>query len=342
MQDITKFIQMINGIQGSIIAVVYTFEGEHALGFKHYDVWRSEVISDWIKAIEELRCKPYIIDVRTFILKAMMETLPHIDFIINLNAGNTNLDNLGLVPAVCSFIDIPCIPCGSSVCSVGEDKNFANMIAKNSLIKVPEPHPYNVEGGIIRPRCYGSSVGIRRTSADAILRKNELSQRFINGTDVTIPILFNPLSMKLEVLPAIAYIHTKDNNWYLGENEKLLHNYNKIAIRIPNDVSSAVLELVSNFDINTFCRVDTRVESFNNPREDTISLDNIYFIEINPTPTIHNNINFANAIYQIDNADTHYDSINIYKTQVKNWSPTGYVLACAICAIKAMRYQSLD
>ena len=90
MENKKKFIQNLNSIQGSIIAVVYTFEGENAPGFKHYDVWRSNVIADWINAINEIGCKPYIIDVRTFISKAMMDTLPHLDFIINLNAGNIN------------------------------------------------------------------------------------------------------------------------------------------------------------------------------------------------------------------------------------------------------------
>ena len=119
MENKKKFIQNLNSIQGSIIAVVYTFEGENAPGFKHYDVWRSNVIADWINAINEIGCKPYIIDVRTFISKAMMDTLPHLDFIINLNAGNINLDNLGLIPSVCSFLNIPCIPCSSGVQWVG-------------------------------------------------------------------------------------------------------------------------------------------------------------------------------------------------------------------------------
>ena len=113
MENKKKIIQNLNSIQGSIIAVVYTFEGENAPGFKHYDVWRSNVIADWINAINEIGCKPYIIDVRTFISKAMMDTLPHLDFIINLNAGNINLDNLGLIPSVCSFLNKPCIPCSS-------------------------------------------------------------------------------------------------------------------------------------------------------------------------------------------------------------------------------------
>lgn len=342
MDKESKFIQNLNGFQGNIIAVVYTFEGENAPGFRHYDIWRSNVIADWINAINEIGCKPYIIDVRTFISKAMMNTLPHVDFVINLNAGNINLDNLGLVPSVCSFLDIPCIPCSSGVCSVGEDKFFANTIAKSSLIKVPESYPDNVEGGIIRNRSYGSSIGIRKTTSNTICKDNEMSQKFIIGTDVTIPILFNPLTENIELLPAIAYKHHGGKDWYLGEKEKLLHNYDKVSVRIPIEVSVEILNLAKSFDINTFCRIDTRVENFNNPATDTISLDNLYFIEINPTPTIHNTINFAKAINELVESDSHYEAFNVYKNHIKNYTVTGYILISAMCAIKAKHSRLQD
>lgn len=46
MGNINNFINNIDSIKGSIIAIVYTFEGETAKGFTHYDVWRSAVICD--------------------------------------------------------------------------------------------------------------------------------------------------------------------------------------------------------------------------------------------------------------------------------------------------------
>lgn len=342
MENKKKIIQNLNSIQGSIIAVVYTFEGENAPGFKHYDVWRSNVIADWINAINEIGCKPYIIDVRTFISKAMMDTLPHLDFIINLNAGNINLDNLGLIPSVCSFLNIPCIPCSSGVCSVGEDKFFANTIAKNSLIKVPKSYPDNIEGGIIRHRNYGSSIGIRKTASETTCKENEISQEFIVGTDITIPILFNPLNSKLELLPAIAYMHHKGEDWYLGEKEKISHDYDKVSVRLPIEVSKEILNLAKSFDISTFCRIDTRVKNFKDFEIDTITLDNLYFIEINPTPTIHNTINFANAINELNKSDSHYGAFNLYKKHVKDYTVTGYILTSAIFAIKAKHSQWQD
>lgn len=252
------------------------------------------------------------------------------------------MDNLGLIPSVCSFLNIPCIPCSSGVCSVGEDKFFANTIAKNSLIKVPKSYPDNIEGGIIRHRNYGSSIGIPKTASETTCKENEISQEFIVGTDITIPILFNPLNLKLELLPAIAYMHHKGEDWYLGEKEKISHDYDKVSVRLPIEVSKEILNLAKSFDISTFCRIDTRVKNFKDFEIDTITLDNLYFIEINPTPTIHNTINFANAINELNKSDSHYEAFNLYKKHVKDYTVTGYILTSAIFAIKAKHSQWQD
>ena len=342
MENINNFINNIDSIKGSIIAIVYTFEGENAKGFTHYDVWRSDVICDWVRAVEEIGCKPYLLDVRTFIQKAMYDTLPHIDYVVNLNAGNMNLDNLGLIPSVCSFIDIPCIPCTSRVCSVGEDKVFSNMIAQTSNIKVPAEHPENIEGGIIRHRSYGSSIGIRKTSIDTKCSTTEISQKFISGIDVTIPILYNPCTCDLETLPPIAYItQNTDGSWFLNSEEKQKHtNYKKTRIHISDEAAVAFINLAKKFDITTYCRFDTRVENFDFKNPSTVvSLENINFIEINPTPTIHNTINFATSISSLMIKDVHYNSFMHYNKHLSNPSITGYILMCSIQALKAMRSQ---
>ena len=49
-------------------------------------------------AVEELHCMPLIMDIRTFVQKAMNNTLPYIDYVINLNNGTINISVLGVVP----------------------------------------------------------------------------------------------------------------------------------------------------------------------------------------------------------------------------------------------------
>ena len=203
-------------------------------------------------------------------------------------------------------------------------------------------YPDNVDGGIIRHRSYGSSVGIRKTNANTHCNVDEISQKFIIGTDVTVPILFNPISMNLETLPAIAYIHNNGKDWFLGSNEKLAHDYEKISVIIPKEISNALVNLAKKFDISTFCRIDIRIESFDYKKSESISLDDIYFMEINPTPTIHNNINFANSIKCLSQADSHYRSYQLYKKHIIKYSITGYILMCALYAIITKHFQSLD
>ena len=65
-------------------------------------------------------------------------------------------------------------------------------------------------------------------------------------------------------------------------------------------------------------------------------------LEINPTPTIHNTINFANAINELNKSDSHYGAFNLYKKHVKDYTVTGYILTSAIFAIKAKHSQWQD
>ena len=44
----------IQKIKGKTIAVVYTFEGDTSGGLEHFFVWKSNIISNWLNAIEEL------------------------------------------------------------------------------------------------------------------------------------------------------------------------------------------------------------------------------------------------------------------------------------------------
>ena len=112
MSNVTKNI--FESITGKTIAIVYIFEGEDAPGFEHYHIWRGDVISEWLKATQDLRGLPFILDVRTFVEKAMNNTLPKIDYVINLNCGSCELSPMGIVPSVCGFLKIPCIPCDTA------------------------------------------------------------------------------------------------------------------------------------------------------------------------------------------------------------------------------------
>ncbi len=63
--------KLLRKIRSKSIAIVYAYKNERAEGFDHYDYWAMNVVTDWAKAIEEISCIPYIIDVRTFGYKAL-------------------------------------------------------------------------------------------------------------------------------------------------------------------------------------------------------------------------------------------------------------------------------
>ena len=129
MNNNTYYKNQLEELKGKTIAIVYIFEGEDAPGFNHYWVWKSDIISGWLNAVQELECVPFILDVRTFVQKAMNHTLPHIDFVVNLNCGSYDLSSMSLVPSTCSFLSIPCIPCNAAAIILSENKKVSNLLA---------------------------------------------------------------------------------------------------------------------------------------------------------------------------------------------------------------------
>ncbi len=330
---------LLQKIKSKSIAIVYTYKNEMAQGFEHYDYWGMNVVSDWAKAIEELSCIPYIVDVRTFGYKALNNTLPPIDFVINLNAGNSCISTLGLVPSICSFLGIPCIPNNTLQIVTGEHKEFSNLIVKSLGIKVPKKIDKNNNTGIFRPMNLGSSIGVKRGIEIESGRKG-LYQEFIQGFDMTTPILFNPLTKELETLPPIAYIpQNNDINWFLGEREKESHNgYIKQSASLSHDSQELFIKIAKTYEVKTLCRIDTRIRCDNSYEmykliENTIPIEKIFFLEINMMPTITERINFCNSIENLSPNINIFESLTYYKKNIPNHSITGFILFCSIAAL---------
>lgn len=279
-------------ITGKTIAIVYVFEGENAPGFAHYHIWKSDVISEWLKAIQDLKGLPFILDVRTFVEKAMTNTLPHIDYVINLNCGSCELSPMGLVPSVCGFLSIPCIPCDTVAIVTGENKNIANLIAKATEINVPEYLLFDDENGIYRPLNYGSSVGVRK--GKRYTNAKGTYQKFIHGYDITTPMVYNPYKNCMDTLPTVIFIPEKGGTeWFYGEKENISNTgyTRKIIKNIPSNTKEKYIKLVEAFSIKTFCRIDARFQCTEPLSESAfenleLNLQNIFFTEINPMPSI--------------------------------------------------------
>ena len=292
-----QFNEFINTVKGKTIAIVYIFENEIASGYAHYDVWKSDVLTSWLNAVQELECVPYIMDVRTFVYKAMNNSLPVIDFVVNLNNGNIDLSTLALIPSVCAFLSIPCIPCNAVSIITGESKILSNLIAYAKSLNIPKELDNTVTDGIFRPDNMGSSKGVQRTP-NKEKQQRGVYQEFIPGFDMTTPLLYNPVSKKMEALPAVMYYPSDKNvNWFLGEEEKEKHmGYQKTLVEIDQEAKDKYLDMAKAIQVNTYCRIDARVrcdnqEDMNHIIKRPIPFERINFLEINPMPTIKETVN---------------------------------------------------
>lgn len=348
MEDNFSYVNSLNELRGKTIGIVYFFEKENASGSKHYWIWKSDIISGWLNAIQELECVPYIMDVRTFIQKVSYNTLPHIDFIINLNCGNYELSTMALVPSMCSFLSIPCIPCDALAIVMSENKHISNILATASKITVPAYLQKTEKYGIFRPLNLGSSIGIQIGTNNG---GNGLYQKFISGYDVTIPIVYNPLIDDLDLLPPLIYFpNSQDPNWIYSFEEKYSDDEGFVKYPILNVEPEAKLNLLKfakMFPITTFGRIDGRLECKSGTLskdvlEEPLSLDNFYFVEINSMPTIELNDSFDMSFKVALNCTEYniHQSVNQYCKTIKHASMIGYILSSSIIALTKAKFQN--
>lgn len=335
-------------LRGKTIAIVYIFEGEDAPGFEHYWIWKSDIISGWLNAVQEIDCIPFILDVRTFIQKAINHTLPHIDFVLNLNCGSCELSSMSLVPSMCSFLSIPCIPCDACAIVMSENKRISNLIATAMKIPVPPTIEVSCDNGIYRPLNLGNSKGIIIGHCNDIDKKKGTYQEFIPGYDVTIPIVYNPEINDIDLLPALVYLpKSKNPHWIYDESEKETDdNFDLFPyVEIEEQCKKRLISFAKEFPIQTFGRIDARIKCTEMPlthkiTEHPLCLDNLYFIEINSMPTIEPDDSFEIAFKIVHNQKSHslHHAVNTYINTVKRPSINGFLLSASMLAFLKAKY----
>lgn len=332
MLSLEKFKENFQFICGKTIAMVYIFEGDNSLGFSHFFIWKSNILTHWMNAIQDLHCLPLILDVRTFVDKAMNKTLPHIDFVLNMNSGTNNLSSMALVPATCSSIGVPCIPCNAVSIVTGENKLLSNLIAQSSGLNVPTQLKPDDEDGIFRPINLGNSLGVIRGFNNNY--DQGIYQKFIHGYDITTPIVYNPIVHRMDLLPTVMYLpDCKNTNWFNGENEKITRKGYKFRIvEIDEKTKEQYLKLTNILSIQTFCRIDARVECedaeyYHNLENNMVKFKNVNFVEINVMPTIRENNNFEYSFNCINSCSSFYPCVKYQKEIVGKVNLHSFLLA---------------
>ena len=333
-------------LRGKTIAIVYIFEKEDADGFGHFLIWRDKILMGWLNAVYELECLPYIVDVRTFMQKASNYSLPHIDYVINLNSGCNELSTMGLVPAICSFLNIPCIPCDATAILVTENKKISNYVAIGTALQTPKFLDAENNYGIFRPINLGNSIGIEKKHFTDFSIEG-IYQEFIPGYDVTIPVAFNYLSQELDILPPTIYFpHTQDPNWIFDEETK---KEDKGLIRlqfleIEESTKQIILDFFRIFGIKTYGRIDVRLKENHLLSNDVVSkpfsFKDCFFLEINSMPTIELCDGFDLAFKAALSYEKHsfHNCVKEYVASIKNPTINGFLLACSMLANTTSKY----
>lgn len=320
-------------IKGKTIAVVYIFEGDTDSGFSHFFVWKGKILTEWINAIEELHCLPLIIDVRAFVEKAINKTLPHIDYVLNMNSGTDDLSVMALVPSMCCSIGVPCIPCNAVTIVTGENKHLSNLIAKGIGMQVPKELAPGNENGIFRPISLGNSLGVKRGSFSE--NTNGIYQEFILGYDITTPVVYNPLTQKMELLPTVMYLPDNERmDWFNGEDEKRTRTgYKFKLVELNQSIEKKYIELTQVLGIQTFCRIDARVKCADKTYHgniDVVSHSDVYFVEVNVMPTIREKNNFCYSFESIDKRSSLYPYIRSLEAEFNSVSINKFLLTISM------------
>lgn len=330
---IESFKKDFINIKGKTIAVVYIFEGDTDSGFSHFFVWKGKILTEWINAIEELHCLPLIIDVRTFVEKAINKTLPHIDYVLNMNSGTDDLSVMALVPSMCCSIGVPCIPCNAVTIVTGENKHLSNLIAKGIGMQVPKELAPSDENGIFRPISLGNSLGVKRGFFSE--NTNGIYQEFILGYDITTPVVYNPLTKKMELLPTVMYLPDNERmDWFNGEDEKRARaGYKFKLVELDQTIEKKYIELTQVLGIQTFCRIDARVKCTDkvyHGNTDIVSHYDIYFVEVNVMPTIREKNNFCYSFESIDKGSSLYPYIRSLEEEFNSVSINKFLLTISM------------
>lgn len=327
-----KLISSFSKVKGKTIALVYTFQGDTSDGFEHFFIWKSPILSKWMLAVEELHCLPLILDVRTFIDKAINRTLPHVDFVLNLNTGILDLSVMALIPSMCSALNIPCIPCNAISIVTGENKLLSNLITESIGIHVPKAVSAEDEkNGIFRPINLGNSLGVKKGICDNT--QNGIYQEFISGYEITTPAVYNSITGKMDLLPTVMYLpEDKNLDWFNGEDAKKKRTgYSFRTVGLEQKLQNKYLELINTLSIQTFCRIDSRVKcsdySFYDLQCNEVLYENTYFIEINVMPTIRDNNNFSYSFQSVQEHDSIFPCINYQKELFGNINIYNFLLA---------------
>lgn len=306
------FADRIIALRGASAAVVYGFSAASSPAKVWYDQWRSEVISSYGLALEALGVHPLFLDVTSFCRQALAKELPPLIGAFNLNAGITPIHHWCMVPSVAAWCGVTPYPVHADVLIANERKDLAALVAASvgliSPLQYDRPSLRALAPGtplILKPRDLGGSVGVRRVSpseADRKLRAEPTAivQDFVPGLDITVPVVFHPTTGRHRAPAGILYLPdgAEGIHWMHDRGSKTrTQGYRKQVVPIPAELEARIAAFAAVAELGAFSRVDLRIATTNlHWQGDALWQSQIYFLEVNPLPTLRKGINFLDVV----------------------------------------------
>ncbi len=140
---------------------------------------------------------------------------------------------------------------------------------------------------------------VRTRRAQTQFLRNSLIEEFIEGYEVTVPVLFDAALADYVVLPPVLYLPNVPDptKWFLSYKVKMDPN-NRPERRISTLSRGLIRTLRASsraLNFQTLARFDFRWQT-NNVNTDEIRLQDLWFLEINCLPTLRTDVNFLRSV----------------------------------------------
>ena len=296
-------------LKRQVWAVVYAYDPPAKPRSLWYDRWRYDVINDYVEAVSFLGAEPLIIDIDSFIRSERLRS-EEISLVINLNSGATPISNGGLVPSVAEWNKVPCFPNAGDVIVCGERKDickqfFSSWFHTPSDINLNDARSKLVPF-IVKPKTMGNSQNVTRNLQLPLSIKEQrrwlrdtLIEEFIEGYEVTVPVILDAIADDYVVCPPIIYVPEVINptDWFLSYEEKMDR---KVVIdrrvgRLDPSATKALLDASRSYNSGGLARFDFRWR-VKEIKSDLIELQDLWFLEINCMPTLRTDVNFLKSL----------------------------------------------
>ena len=159
---------------------------------------------------------------------------------------------------------------------------------------------------IVKPKTMGNSQNVTRNLQLPPSAKEQqhwlrdtLIEEFVEGYEVTVPVIFDAIIDDYVVCPPIIYVPevTDPTAWFLSYEEKMDR---KVVIdrrvgRLDPSATKALLDASRSYNSRGLARYDFRWR-VSEIKADLVKLDDLWFLEINCMPTLRTDVNFLKSL----------------------------------------------